>query len=136
LQAVEAAVKLDLTPRGVCNLSRLNRKGEDMAKKKAGNNQARAVRAAWQRVRQSLKRAEGAMRGVVDANRALMKALGEAGVSMTQNARTELDARIRQLDASRQNARKQLDALTQRLMSLAKRGAAKGKGGPRRGRRR
>ncbi|HXG29372.1 MAG TPA: hypothetical protein VNJ47_11080 [Nevskiales bacterium] len=107
-----------------------------MANKKAGNDQARAVRAAWQRVRQSLKRAEGAMREVVDANRALMKALGKAGVSMTRTARAELDARVRQLDASRRNARKQLDALTQRLMSLAKRGAAKGKARPRRARRR
>jgi predicted nucleic acid-binding Zn-ribbon protein len=98
-----------------------------MAKKKAGNTQARAVRAAWQRVRQSLKRAENAMRGVVDANRALMKALGKAGASMTQNARAELDARIRQLDASRQNARKQLDMLARRLMSLTKRGTVKGK---------
>ncbi len=107
-----------------------------MAKKKAGNNQARAVRAAWQRVRQSLKRAESAMRGVVDANRALMKALGKAGVSMTQNARAELDARIRQLDVSRQSARKQLDALTQRLVSLAQRSATKSKTKSRRARRR
>jgi hypothetical protein len=91
-----------------------------MAKKKAGNSQARAVRAAWQRVRSSLTRAEAAMRGVVDANRALMKALGKAGVSMTQNARAELDARVRKLDISRQSARQQLDALTRRLMALAK----------------
>jgi hypothetical protein len=102
-----------------------------MAKKKAGNSQARAVRAAWQRVRQSLGRAEAAMRNVVDANRALMKALGKAGVSMTKNARKDLDARIRKLDVSRQSARKQLDALTRRLMALAKSGTRK-KARPRR----
>lgn len=96
-----------------------------MAKKKAGNSQARAVRAAWQRVRQSLTRAEAAMRGVVDANRALMKALGKAGISMTHNARIELEARIRQLDASRQSARQHLDALTRRLVALARRAPAK-----------
>jgi hypothetical protein len=91
-----------------------------MAKKKAGNSQARAVRTAWQRVRRSLTRAEAAMRNLVDANRALMKALGKAGASMTQNARKDLDARVRKLDVSRQNARRQLDALTKRLISLAK----------------
>lgn len=95
------------------------------AKKKAAPNQARAVRAAWQRVRKSLTQAEKAMLGVVEANRALMQALGKAGVSMTQSARKDLDARIRKLDVSRQSARKQLDALTQRLVALAKRAKAK-----------
>lgn len=99
-----------------------------MAKKKGGNSQTRAVRAAWQRVRQSLSRAEAAMRGVVEANRGLMKALGKAGVSMTQNARADLDARIRKLDISRNSARSQLDALTKRLVALARR--AQGKAGP------
>lgn len=98
-----------------------------MAKKKAANSQAKAVRAAWQRVRQSLARAETAMRGVVDANRGLMKALGKAGVSMTKNARADLDARVRKLDISRQSARSQLDALTKRLVALAKRTQAKAK---------
>jgi hypothetical protein len=96
-----------------------------MAKKKAGNTQA--VRAAWQRVRQSLTRAEAAMRGVVDANRSLMKALGKAGVSMTKNARADLDARVRKLDVSRKSARAQLEALTKRLVALAKRAQAKAK---------
>jgi prefoldin subunit 5 len=57
---------------------------------------------------------------VVDANRGLMKALGKASVSMTKSARSDLDKRIRKLDVSRQNARKQLDVLTKRLMALAK----------------
>lgn len=93
--------------------------------KKASASQTRQVRAAWQRVRKSLTAAEKAMLGVVEANRALMKALGSAGVSMTSSARKDLDARIRKLDVSRANARKQLDALTKRLVAMAKRAKAK-----------
>ncbi len=98
-----------------------------MAKTKAESSQTKAVRTAWQRVRQSLARAETAMLGVVEANRGLMKALGKAGVSMTKNARADLDARVRKLDISRHNARKQLDALTKRLVALARRAQAKAK---------
>lgn len=91
-----------------------------MAKKKATRSQTQAVRTAWRRVRQSLTRAEAAMRGVVEANRALVRALGKAGVSMTQSARKDLDARIRKLDTSRRQARKQLDDLTRRLFKAAR----------------
>lgn len=95
------------------------------AKKKAAPSQTRAVKAAWARVRQSLTQAEKAMVNVVKANRGLMQALGKAGVSMTQSARMDMDARIRKLDVSKQSARKHLDQLTKRLMAMAKRAQAK-----------
>jgi hypothetical protein len=95
------------------------------SRKKAAPSQTHAVKAAWAKVRKSLTDAEKAMVNVVNANRGLMQALGKAGVSMTQSARKDLDARIRKLDISRHNAGKQLDALTKRLVALAKRAQAK-----------
>ncbi len=95
------------------------------ARKKAAPSQTRAVKAAWAKVRQSLTRAEKAMVDVVNANRALMKALGNAGVSMTHSARKDMDARIRKLDVSKKSARKHLDQLTKRLVAMAKKAQAK-----------
>jgi hypothetical protein len=95
---------------------RVIRKGADMATKKKGAAQSSQVRAAWQRVQKALKQSEAAMRAVVEANAGLLRALSKAGMSMTQNARGELDARIKQLDSRRKKATKQLNDLAQRLM--------------------
>jgi hypothetical protein len=95
-----------------------------MAQKKKAGSQSE-VRAAWNRVRQALTRAEASMTALIEANKALLRSLGKAGASVTQNARTELNARIRKLEKNRQNARKQLNALAKRFMAMGKKPAAR-----------
>lgn len=95
-----------------------------MAQKKKGGNQSE-VRAAWDKVRQALTRAEASMTALIEANKGLLRSLGKAGASVTNNARAELNSRIKKLEKSRQNVRKQLNALAKRLMALGKKPKAK-----------
>ena len=82
-----------------------------MTSRKNESVEARQVQAAWRKTKKAWVRLENSLLTMVDADKALFHALGDAGNKAAKQARKELDSAVKTLDQSRKRTVKKIEKL-------------------------